>query len=231
MPTQVSFPASIMTKPVVVVGGPTGPSGGPMGETGPVGPIGETGPLGLTGPTGALGTGPTGATGAGAFTGPAGMTGPPGAGTPGLGFTGPTGAVGASVTASGAYLTSNGPFGPYSVATSIGFGAVYTPTRTGKVLVMFSGMVRNSLGTPSASTLVSARYSLGSPPIPGVAASGTDFGSKNFVSGDANEYAGFTIFNIITLAIGTAFWFDLAISSSIGANAYVRDVQFVLLEF
>lgn len=235
MPTQVRFPASIMTKPVVVIGGHTGPSGGPTGATGPGGQIGATGPLGPTGPTGALGTGPTGATGAGAFTGPAGMTGPPGSGAPGsAGVTGPTGAVGASVTVASIRVNYAGQYGPYGIsATSIGLGlsALYTPSKTGAVLVMLTGMARNTQGVSGASILLSARYGSGTPPSAGSAASGSEFGAKYFSSPDASAYAGFTMFNILTLAVGTTFWFDLALSSGSGVNAVVRDVQFVLIEF
>jgi hypothetical protein len=87
MTVQSKTPSPIWAQPVVVVGGPTGPSGGP---TGAVGPTGSTGPtaLGVTGPTGHIGpTGITGPTGAGAFTGPTGMTGPVGSGN--IGPTGP----------------------------------------------------------------------------------------------------------------------------------------------
>jgi hypothetical protein len=106
MATQSIDPAEIMVKPVVVIGGPTGPVGG-LGPTGPegaapvtgaTGPYGSTGSMGITGPTGpdhfTGSTGPPGATGPLEIDGPTGAT-----GWWGLwgdqGFTGPTGSTGA----------------------------------------------------------------------------------------------------------------------------------------
>jgi hypothetical protein len=100
MTVQSKTPAPIWAQPVVVVGGPTGPSGGPTGTTGPTG---STGPVAssVTGNTGPRGlTGPTGNTGPAAATGPTGMTGP--VGSPGM--TGPA--------ISGATLVANLPTGP-----------------------------------------------------------------------------------------------------------------------
>src|SRR5262245_9041898 len=188
MSTQVSFPAPIMTRPVVVIGGPTGPSAGPVGATGPRGATGATGVQGAVGVTGPTGVGPTGPPGVGAYTGPTGMTGPPGAGTPGVGFTGPTGAPGASVVATGISRLNSTVYGPYGVtATSIGWGSTtaFTPSKTGQVLVIFSGQVRNSFGAGASQTFVSARYGTGTAPSAGGPAAGTECGYKTYVSSDA----------------------------------------------
>jgi Collagen triple helix repeat (20 copies) len=249
MSVQSTIPAAILAQPVVVVGGPTGPSGGPTGPTGPEGTAAVTGATGNTGPTGALGpTGSLGPTGDGAFTGPTGMTGPPGSfGPPGMtgpsgidgvdgvtGTTGPTGASTQVVLANTKSANDSGPFGPYStLATSIGFGDLtrYLTKRTGLVFVVFSGMVSNSLGTAAAGTLVSARYGPDEPPVAGGLAAGIEFGARTFNSTDPNEFSGFTIMGIISLGVPVTYWFDLAIQSASGPTAYVRDVQFTLIEF
>ena len=88
MGVQVYGPAQVSAWPVVVGGiGPTGPLGGPTGNTGPTGVQGMTGPFG-TGPTGAAG--PIGLTGSQGATGKVGITGPPG-------NAGPQGAAGAAL--------------------------------------------------------------------------------------------------------------------------------------
>jgi hypothetical protein len=106
-------PVLIEAYPVMVVGGHTGPAGGPTGPTGPAGIATLIGPTGPTGPRGPIGTGPTGA---GAFTGPTGptgLTGPVGEGMPGAtgstGDTGPTGPLG--------FPGQVGPVGPAGPAT------------------------------------------------------------------------------------------------------------------
>ena len=126
-----------MTKPVVVIGGPTGPSGGPTGATGPEGSAAVTGATGSVGPTGPFGyTGPTGAVGPGAFTGPTGMTGPFGLGPAGptgqqgeMGETGPTGATGITgmtgpTGALGGPTGDVGPIGPPGIGA---IAATITP--------------------------------------------------------------------------------------------------------
>lgn len=107
MTVEVTSPAPIMTRPVVVTNGPTGPSGPAGGPTGATGPTGAS-PTGSTGATGPLGTGPTGMTGATGPIGPVGMTGPFAAGA-----TGPTGAASTVVGPTGPLGT--GPTGPTGV--------------------------------------------------------------------------------------------------------------------
>jgi hypothetical protein len=114
-------PVSISTRPVVVIGGPTGPAGGPTGPTGPEGTATTTGPTGAIGPTGPIGTGPTGGGSYTGPTGPVGETGPLGEGPMGptgeqgsMGYTGPTGMTGerGQTGATGSATGATGPAGP-----------------------------------------------------------------------------------------------------------------------
>jgi len=233
MATQSSTPAPIMAQPVIVVGGHTGPSGGATGPSGPVGATGAVGPTGVPGPTGLGPTGATGAAGAGAFTGPTGFTGPPGGGFAGpQGSTGPTGpqAISPSRVASG---TLAGPFGPYGTSpTFIGAGSTFafTPTLSGTVWVAISGQARNS--TAGVSTFIQARWGTGTPPAAGGGNAGFAFGRLvESVSGSASDKQGFTILAFIFgLAVGTAHWIDLALTSSSGTSALVQDLHFTLIE-
>jgi hypothetical protein len=228
MTIQSKTPAPILAQPVVVIGGPTGPSGGPTGVTGPTGytgPVatsvpGNTGPRGLTGPTGATGAAST-------QTGPTGMTGPVGGGIQGP--TGPYGAVGA-----GSFVStySSGNNGPYGSEVMVGFGANtrYTPTKSGNVLVMFAGQARNA--TVGATTVVSGRYGTGAYPSAGASPIGSMISNSQYcVSGTTTDSGGFTIMRLLTLPLNTEHWFDLSVLSSPGATAYLSNVQMLVIEF
>lgn len=233
MTIQSKIPAPILAQPVVVIGGPTGPSGGPTGSTGPTGIMGPlaTGATGNTGPRGL--TGPTGVTGAGAFTGPTGFTGPPGSGgaTGATGMTGPFGAVG-----SGQFISTNssGTLGPYGTTeTAVGFGGSvpYTPTKSGYTLVMFAGMARNA--SVGAVTTITGRYGTGTAPSAGATTGlGTAFSTpQEYVSGTASDRGGFTVMKLLTLTLATPYWFDISVWSTVGANAYVANIQILVIEF
>ena len=248
MPIIDSDPSPVATRPVVVVLGPTGPQGAAGGPTGPTGITGAT-IVGPTGPTGVRGVGPTGATGAAGPltgpTGPVGLTGPPGSpGIPGVtgtqGLTGSTGATGSAGTFNSGrfnWAYSTATFGPYGTAATIvgiaaGGGNTYTRKASGFCLVTFSGMVRNSAGGAGAGTNIACYYASSAVPAAGAAAGAyfTLGSTQRFFSIDAAEYAGFTISAFIQLPISSPYWFDLGISSTVGTNAYVRDVQFNLIE-
>jgi hypothetical protein len=93
--------------------------------------------------------------------------------------------------------------------------------------------VRNSAGGAGAVTTVTGYYGSGSVPAAGTPVGiFTTFGSpQRYFSTDAAEYSGFMIAAFITMAGTNPHWFDLGISSSVGSNAFIRDVQFNLIEF
>jgi hypothetical protein len=128
---MAQFPEPVLTRPVVVVGGHTGPAGGPTGATGPQGITpGPTGVMGPTGPTGVFGTGPTGERGETGPTGPTGVTGPLGFGPDGppgpTGDTGPTGGLGPTGPkgATGVTGSATGPTGPAGPVGPLGGGSI-----------------------------------------------------------------------------------------------------------
>ncbi len=123
---EVVSPSPVSAYPIVLVTGPTGPSGGPTGNTGPTGASGVTGPSGVSGPTGLQGpTGNTGPTGASAT----GMTGPPG-----LGSTGPTGAASSETGPTGPLGTGpTGATGPTGIGVTGPSGGPTGPTGTAGV--------------------------------------------------------------------------------------------------
>lgn len=237
MTAQSKTPAPILAQPVVVIGGPTGPSGGPTGPTGSTGYTGPTGSTGVRGQTGPVGTSPTGPTGAGAFTGPTGFTGPPGSVGPSSTVTGPTGPTGPMPVIGSErtrFYNSAGPFGPYGTSPVVlGLNVQFTTHNPGGYcLFTITGMARNSAGGAGAATTLVGAGGTGTPPVAGAALGGSTLTNpKTFFSTDAAEYAGFTVTGFYTLATATTYWFDLAVQSSVGNNAYVRDITLTLIEF
>ena len=232
---MTNSPAPIMAKPVVVIGGPTGPSGGPTGPTGAPGPAATIGPQGPPGPTGSIGTGPTGPQGHTGTDGPQGSTGPPGS-FGGAGYTGPTGSQGAPGVSGMGFKTAigAGPYGPNGTApTLIGLTILHNLQFEARVAVEISGMVRNSAGGSGGGVNLVGRYGLGlvAPPAGETVELGLQFPvPAQFFTIDPQGYYGFTVRMHTTLSAGT-WWFDLAISSTAGNNAYVRDVYLTLIEF
>lgn len=242
MATQPSVPAPIMTKPVVVVGGHTGPSGGPTGPTGYQGPtgLGATGSMGATGVTG--NTGPTGSPGAGAFTGPTGNTGPAGIGVPSsvAGPTGPAGPVGSAGAPGGigdyqTYQLVN-PVGNVStVEKAMGLGqggALVTPRASGNVFVIASGVVINSSGVGNG-VIINGRYGTGAAPANGdTTGLGTQWSIPQhiIVSTTAGQQS-FCLQAIISgLANGVLYWFDITLTAITAGGATAKDVQFTVIE-
>ena len=233
MSTQSNTPAEIMTKPVVVVHGPTGPSGGPTGPTGPVGAASMTGATGPRGPSGVTGyTGPTGADST--VTGPTGLTGPPGSlGDYGpQGMTGPTGArlIDSASQRRISYLSNI--YGAFGLTMShAGFGNFfsYTPVLTGVFLIILSGVVKNTGG---GGVNLQFRMANGVVPASGASPAGIQMGQNlRFYLNDANDQVGFTyVLSPSGWAIGTPVWCDLCVQATVSPNAYVQDLHFVLIE-
>lgn len=236
MPTQSYVPAPIMAQPVVIVGGPTGPSSGPTGSTGPVGATGSAGVTGSAGPTGITGpTGAAGPTGAGAFTGPIGFTGPPGS----VGIIGPTGDIGPTgmtgpqgeLDGSRSRLTSStATLASITTAnTAYGLGMYYTPAATGRVMLWATGVAQNSA---AATTNVVLWNGTGTAPAAGATSfSGSSAGISKRCAGSADsDWIGFSVYGLLTLTIGIQYWFDVVAASSSGSGGSVRDVQIMLIE-
>jgi hypothetical protein len=165
---------------------------GPPGPQGPAGPPGPTGPTGATGPQG-----PTGATGA---TGPQGPAGP--------------------TTSTVTFFTPANPVGTTSVSEVMaGFAIVFTPTRTGKMLVRFDGLAGTLTG--SVAVQFRGRYGTGTPPANGAAAVGTSFpqGALVVQSSTATVRATFAAVGTLSgLTLSTAYWFDISFMTGNAAD-------------
>jgi Collagen triple helix repeat (20 copies) len=238
MTIQSKTPAPIEARPVIVIGGPTGPGGGPTGPTGATGAQSvTTGPTGYPGAHGV--TGPTGMQGIQGVTGPTGMTGPPGslgAGGP-VGPAGSTGPIGPTGFAPPGYTysaTSSGPYGPYTTsAVHLGLGGsiIHNMIGQGRALLMFTGLVRNTGGMGGVT--VSGHYGLYPGPVAGSGPSGGSFGTPQRVfMANSSDWQSFTVVGIISgFTVGSTYWFDLVINSTTGNNAFIQDIEFVMVEF
>jgi pectin methylesterase-like acyl-CoA thioesterase len=216
--------------------GPTGPQGfqgnqgfqGPQGFQGRQGPTGPQGFQGFQGPTG-----PQGFQGNQGFQGP---TGPQGfQGTQGFqgnqGFQGPTGSV---VNTTGYFLPVDPNTTTSTAGVMMGLGSTvsFTPTRTGKIMIILSGDGDNATNSRGAN--VQMRYGTGVAPANGAALTGTTVGTLiRMFNRDAAEIFPFTLNGIVSgLSVGTAIWVDISLAS-VGSGTHtarVRDIMVSIIE-
>jgi len=108
------------------------------------------------------------------------------------------------------------------VMMGLGSTCVFTPSGTGKVLVNVSGWYLTQTATVNAT--IGGRFGTGTAPVNGAAVSGTRFGPIGDPAGHAVNTAnpgGFAITALLSLTAGTAYWFDIALATSAGADAAV----------
>jgi hypothetical protein len=130
---------------------------------------------------------------------------------------------------SGSLAAPTGPAGttPYM----LGLNGTFTPNASGKCFIELAGVALNTTGG-GGSVNISGYYGTGTPPTAGAAATGTQFGiTQHIVTSSNTVQIGFTVIGIIPgLTLGTAYWFDLAISTASGTGAFVKDLQGVAME-
>jgi hypothetical protein len=100
----------------------------------------------------------------------------------------------------------------------MGFNCTFTPTKSGRVILMASGTMRSSsAGVTSAATL---NYGTGTPPTNGAAATGASLGSTaQGTSSAANELLPFALIGFVTnLSIGTTYWLDIKLATSFASG-------------
>jgi hypothetical protein len=236
MPIEVLKPAMVVAQPVVVVGGHTGPSGGPTGPMGPTGTVGVTGAVGPIGPTGAVAaTGPTGAAITGP-TGPQGMTGPPGIGSTGAAATGPTGVAGPGGVFQTIDSGSPSPTGPFDYFfRHQGLTIRLTFSYTGRAFVCFTGMFVNNVAGGGMRIHVRRGPTDFDTPTFGQGLIGNQIGyEKTFASLPMNARIEFSLIMLDLIgsgAIEREYWYDLAVAATpTGALVTLFDLEWVLME-
>ncbi|MEM3828459.1 MAG: hypothetical protein QXP36_04510 [Conexivisphaerales archaeon] len=113
----------------------------------------------------------------------------------------------------------------------LGLGITYTPSSTGRVLVIVIGEAANN--TAGDGVQVQLSYGTGTAPSNGAAATGTSIGSiLTTTSNAAGQTVPFTLVYVLSgLTIGTSYWFDLQVMAVTGGTAYVQNLTVYIIEF
>lgn len=126
------------------------------------------------------------------------------------------------VPASGGFTPGN-PTGVAGAAVMMGIGATcaITPRVSGEILISLSGDQGNS-SAGIGPNVVQLRYGTGTAPVNGAAVTGTAAGSAisltltNSASGDRHPFS--CCAHVTGLTVGTAYWIDISLSSTIGTS-------------
>ena len=115
----------------------------------------------------------------------------------------------------------------------MGLAQLFTPERSGKVLIIISGTINNSGGTNSWGSKVHIRYNTGTAPNNGTALTGNSAGSVLEVTGIASttrRYP-FTLNAIVSgLTVNTEYWIDLGLATISGGTSAVFDLSTSIVE-
>ncbi len=113
----------------------------------------------------------------------------------------------------------------------MGLAGSITPATTGRILFMITGDVGN---TGNAITVTIQLYQgTGSAPANGAAITGSAVGgAQKFITAAAAQKVPFGVCALVTgLTLGTAYWFDVSLASSSGAQtSTIKDVSVTAFE-
>lgn len=132
------------------------------------------------------------------------------------------------VTAS---VTPSNPSGTTDLTGKMmGLASVVTPTASGKLLVIHTGLFTNSTINDGAS--VTLRHGTGTAPANGAALTGTiDGNNPQMIATSGAATQPFTIAWTITgLTVGTPYWFDFGLSAITGGTAAITNVGVTINE-
>lgn len=117
------------------------------------------------------------------------------------------------------------------VMMGIGAIAAYTPASSGKVLIMVT--CDHQTATAGVNNSVAGRFGTGVAPVNGAAVTGTRFGGSQDAVLGANTGTNrvFACIDILSLVAGTAYWFDLAASTTNAADSVtITNISVVIIE-
>jgi hypothetical protein len=116
------------------------------------------------------------------------------------------------------------------VGVMMGLAGAITPSSTGKILVMLSGDMFNSVINDGVN--VQLRYGTGGAPVNGAALVGTTAGGQpRYTAAVAAQPVPFAIQAIISgLTLGTAYWLDAAVAAITGGNASIENLSLSAVE-
>lgn len=111
----------------------------------------------------------------------------------------------------------------------MGLAVAFTPTKSGKILMIVSGDVDNA--TNNRGSTFQMRYGTGTAPINGAALTGTTAGGlKNFFQNNASVRVPFSLNSAPTLTVGTTYWLDISLASVTGGTSRVRNLTVSIIE-
>lgn len=114
----------------------------------------------------------------------------------------------------------------------MGLGALFTPVKSGSVMVMITGSLTNNTASDGAKGQI--RYGTGAAPANGAALTGTAVGNQPRALNNASTAALVTpvaFIAIITgLTLGTQYWFDIGLAAITGGTATLTDVTVDVIE-
>lgn len=126
-------------------------------------------------------------------------------------------------------LTTNTTASPTSTASTtavmMGCAGTITPTQTGRIKVIISGQMKNSVA--GSGVVVDLRYGSGTKPANGAAVTGTVIGIEQpFTSVSAGQSTGFTIVGHVDgLTLATAYWLDASVRAVTSGNASINNIN------
>jgi hypothetical protein len=114
----------------------------------------------------------------------------------------------------------------------LGASCKLTPNSSGRIFVIFTGMVGNSTAAGDGVT-ITGRYGTGTAPSNGATSGlGSQMGtSQNFIASTTAGLQGFAVQAVLgPFTLGTQVWFDLSIIAAIAGGASIFDVNYSVFE-
>ncbi len=130
-------------------------------------------------------------------------------------------------------MASDAPTGTTSATTvQMGLGSIWvlTPKWTGRVRIRVSGWATN---TAVVNTAINATYGTGTAPVNGAAKTGTYFSTADIIATGAVGAPALPCsfeYEASGLTIGTAYWFDLTLTSDGAGTAIARSTGVIIEE-
>jgi hypothetical protein len=116
----------------------------------------------------------------------------------------------------------------------MGLAGTFTPTKSGNVLVLFSFNGTNSTATAGDGVRAQLSYGTGAAPANAATLTGIQVGpivTSVLERATASDLQGLSLHWLITgLTIGTAYWYDLAVSAVVGGTGQVKNIAMTAIE-
>ena len=112
-----------------------------------------------------------------------------------------------------------------------GYGQTFTPSKTGRVLIILLANVNNNTAGDGVQAVLS--YGTGTPPAANGALAGTQVGGTaketSAAASASNEVALAVV--LTGLTVGTTYWLDVAYAAITGGTATISIIYAVVIEF